>query len=207
MMKQINHNVSIVDDDPAFSGSLKLLLETTGCIVTTYSSGVQFLDSDIRSFHGCILLDVRMPKKNGLTVLSEALSINPNLYIIMMSGHGDIPMAVKALKLGAVDFIEKPFRASVLLSAMEKASSRLKSADRDEQYITRAKSHLAQLTPRELEITQKLVAGQSNKIIAFELGISIRTVETHRARILTKMQIRSLADLVKMHIAATSSGF
>lgn len=204
-MKQINHNVCIVDDDSAFVDSLKLLLETTGCNVTTYSSGVQFLDSDIRAFHGCILLDVRMPGKDGLTVLSESLALNPNLYIVMMSGHGDIPMAVKALGMGAIDFIEKPFRASVLLDAMEKACSHLDSADRDAQYVMHAKSHLAQLTPRELEITEKLVAGLSNKIIAFELGISIRTVETHRSRISAKMQIRSLADLVKMHIAATSS--
>jgi len=203
-MKDQNRNVGIIDDDPAIRDSLELLLETAGYTVTTFCSGIQFLDSDFRRFHGCLLLDVRMPEKNGLTVLSEALAINPNLHVIMMSGHGDIPMAVKALKKGALDFIEKPFRASMILEAMEKACLSLESTDRGQQYRAQAKSDIAQLTPRELEITKKLVEGQPNKIIAFELGISIRTVETHRARILAKMQIRSLADLVKMYIAATS---
>lgn len=202
-MELLKHDVCVVDDDPAIADSLQMLLETAGCNVTAYSSGVQFLQSDIRSFHGCVLLDVRMPEKDGLTVLSEALAINPNLYIVMMSGHGDIPMAVKALKKGAIDFIEKPFQGSVILQAMEKACARLESSDRDHDYTAKAKSCLAQLTPRELEITEKLVAGKPNKIIAFELGISIRTVETHRARILSKMQVRSLAELVKMHLAAT----
>jgi len=202
-MELLNHNVCIVDDDPAIGDSLQMLLETAGCKVTTYSSGVQFLQSDIKGFHGCVLLDVRMPEKDGLTVLSEALEINPNLYIVMMSGHGDIPMAVRALKKGAIDFIEKPFQASIILNAMEKACARLNTADRGEKFTAEAKSRLADLTPRELEITEKLVEGKPNKIVAFELGISIRTVETHRARILSKMQVRSLAELVKMYLAAT----
>jgi len=203
-VKDKNQNICIIDDDPAVRDSLKLLLETAGYTVMTFSSGVQFLDTDFRTFNGCLLLDVRMPEKNGLTVLSEALVINPNLHVVMMSGHGDIPMAVKALKIGALNFIEKPFRASVILEAMEKACLSLESADQDQHYRAQAKSHLAKLTPREWEITEKLVEGQPNKIIAFELGISIRTVETHRARILAKIQTRSLADLVKMYIAATS---
>lgn len=202
-MEMLKHDVCVVDDDPAIADSLEMLLETAGCSVTTFSSGVQFLNSDIRSFHGCVLLDVRMPEKDGLTVLTEALAINPNLYIVMMSGHGDIPMAVKALKKGAVDFIEKPFQGSVILEAMEKACARLTKSEREHDFTLKAKSYLAQLTPRELEITEKLVEGKPNKIIAFELGISIRTVETHRARILSKMQVRSLAELVKMHLAAT----
>ncbi len=202
-MDMLDHDVCVVDDDPAVADSLKMLLETAGCNVMAYSSGVQFLDSNIKDFHGCILLDVRMPEKDGLTVLTEALKVNPNLYIVMMSGHGDIPMAVKALKKGAIDFIEKPFQGSVILEVMEKACARLKTADRKQAFTAQAKSRLAQLTPRELEITEKLVEGKPNKIIAFELGISIRTVETHRARILSKMLVRSLADLVKMHLAAT----
>jgi len=202
-MALFEHDVCVVDDDPAVADSLQMLLETAGCNVTLYSSGVQFLLSDVRNFNGCVLLDVRMPEKDGLTVLSEALEINPNLYIVMMSGHGDIPMAVKALGKGAVDFIEKPFQGSVILEAMEKACAHLKSSDKEHNYATKAKSCLAQLTPREFEITEKLVEGKPNKIIAFELGISIRTVETHRARILSKMQVRSLAELVKLHLAAT----
>ena len=181
-----------------------MLLETTGCKVSTYSSGIQFLESDVRGFNGCVLLDVRMPTKDGLTVLGEALEINPNLYIVMMSGHGDIPMAVKALKKGAIDFIEKPFQASVILEAMERAFERLDKNDLGQVYAAQSKARLAQLTARELEISEKLIEGKPNKIIAFELGISIRTVETHRARILSKMQVRSLAELVKMHLAAIS---
>lgn len=202
-MALIEHNVCVVDDDPAVADSLTMLLETAGCKVSSYSSGVQFLNSDVRSFHGCVLLDVRMPEKDGLTVLNEALEINPTLQIIMMSGHGDIPMAVKALSEGATDFIEKPFQASVILEAMEKACNRLDTKDGDQQFKDRAKSYFALLTPREFEITEKLVEGKPNKIVAFELGISIRTVETHRARILSKMQVRSLAELVKLYLAAT----
>jgi len=120
-----------------------MLLETAGCNVTAFANGVQFLDSDIRNFHGCVLLDVRMPEKDGLTVLSEALEINPNLHIVMMSGHGDIPMAVKALKKGAIDFIEKPFQGSVILEAMERACERLKTADKGQAFTAEAKTRLA----------------------------------------------------------------
>lgn len=201
-MEKMDLNICIVDDDPGVTDSLKMLLETMGCSVTTYANGVQFLESDIMRFEGCILLDVRMPKKDGLSVLSEALEINPNLQIVMMSGHGDIPMAVKALKNGAMDFIEKPFQASIVLELIDKARARLKTNDRDKNFEKISKSRLALLTARELEISGKLVDGKANKIIAFELGISIRTVETHRARILSKMQVRSLADLVKMYLAA-----
>lgn len=203
-MELFDQNVGIVDDDPAVTESLKMLLETMGYKVSTYSNGVQFLETDVRGFEGCILLDVRMPKKDGLTVLVEALDINPSLQIVMMSGHGDIPMAVRALKKGAVDFIEKPFQASVILETIEKACERLHHKGQDQEFTAEAKSRLAQLTARELEIAEKLVEGKPNKIIAFELGISIRTVETHRARILSKMQVRSLAEIVKMYLAATT---
>ena len=201
-MKSIDLNVCVVDDDPAILDSLEMLLETAGSTVSTYPNGLSFLESDIRRFQGCVLLDVRMPEKDGLTVLSEALELNPNLYIIMMSGHGDIPMAVKALKKGAKDFIEKPFRGPVIVDAIDKARQRIVLNDREIRFVEQAKSRIALLTPRELEITEKLTEGKPNKIVAFELGISIRTVETHRAKILSKMQIRSLADLVKMHLAA-----
>jgi len=201
-VEQINHNVYVVDDDPAVADSLQILLETAGCFVTAFSSGVQFLESDLRRFKGCVLLDVRMPEKDGLTVLTEAMEVNPNLYVVMMSGHGDIPMAVRALKMGAVDFIEKPFAGSVILDVIEKACARLELVDAEEQFAENARARIASLTPRELEITEKLVDGKPNKIVAFELGISIRTVETHRARILSKLQVRSLADLVKIHLAS-----
>jgi len=201
-MENMALNICVVDDDPGITDSLKMLLETMGCSVTTFPNGIQFLESDITRFEGCVLLDVRMPIKDGLSVLSEALEINPNLQIVMMSGHGDIPMAVKALKIGAVDFIEKPFQASIILETIKKTRERLKTNQKDKSFETTSKSRLARLTTRELEVSERLVDGKANKIIAFELGISIRTVETHRARILSKMQVRSLADLVKMYLAA-----
>ncbi len=201
-MQPIKHHVCIVDDDPAVSRSLALLLETNGCKVTHYPSGVDFLNSDIRNFRGCVLLDVRMPGKDGITVLKEALQINPNLQVVMISGHGDIPMAIKAIELGAVNFIEKPFRSSSIMQALEKACSQLDKFDAKNKFYETAKLRLSRLTPRELEISEKLIEGKSNKIVAFELGISIRTVETHRGHILSKMQVRSLAELVKLHLAA-----
>lgn len=198
------HYVCIVDDDEAMGDSLRLLLETAGCIVTLYQSGEAFLLSDLRRLSGCVLLDVRMPGKDGLTVLSEALKINPNLVVVMISGHGDIPMAVEALKLGALNFIEKPFQAKVILESVERACALIDCTDKEFSERSKAKSLIAKLTPRELEVTEKLVEGKSNKIVAFEMGVSTRTVETHRARVLSKLQVRSLADIVKLHLAATS---
>jgi len=195
--------IAIVDDDPAVADSLKLLLETTGCIVNVYHNGDVFLESAVEDMTGCVLLDVRMPGKDGLTVLKEARAKNPNLHFVMMSGHGDIPMAVKALKLGAEDFIEKPFQAQQILDTMDKACKKFEAKSKEESYQSDAMMLLSKLTPREQEITEKLAAGKPNKIVAFELGISIRTVETHRGRIMSKLGVRSLADLVKIFLSGT----
>jgi len=145
-----------------------------------------------------------MPKKDGLAVLKEALAINPSLQIIMISGHGDIPMAVKALGNGAKDFIEKPFKASTILGAMQKACESLDVVGKDQEFSNQAKTLYALLTPRELEVSERMAEGKPNKIIAFELGVSIRTVETHRSHILSKLQVRSLAEVVRIHLAATA---
>ena len=197
------HQVCIVDDDLAMGDSLKFLLETAGCLVTLYRSGEDFLMTDVERMSGCVLLDVRMPGKDGLTVLTEALEMNPNLIVVMISGHGDIPMAVKALKLGAMDFIEKPFQAKVILESLERACAHVDKAEKGLDFTAKAKTLMSQLTPREMEVTEKLVEGKPTTIIAFEMGVSIRTVETHRARVLSKLQVRSLAEIVKIHMAAT----
>jgi len=139
-----------------------------------------------------------MPEKDGLTVLKEALEINPALQVIMISGHGDIPMAVRALGYGATDFIEKPFKASTILGALQKACENLDVVGKDQEFSNHAKTLYALLTPREREVAERMAEGKPNKIIAFELGVSIRTVETHRSHILFKLQVRSLAEVVRM---------
>ena len=197
--------VTLVDDDPDFCKSLSGLLKEAGYTVRSFHNGISFLKTDLTKIEGCVLLDVRMPIKDGLTVLSEALEINPRLYVVMMSGHGDIPMAVKALKLGALDFIEKPFPAAVLFSALEKIDEVRSLELLKHQMEIESKERVGQLSPRELEIAEKLTDGKSNKIIAFELSISIRTVEVHRAHVMSKLQARSLADLIKTCLAAKST--
>lgn len=200
------HHIAVVDDDPAIIDSLTLLLEAAGHSVTAFTSGDQFLSNGLSQMEGCVLLDVRMPGKDGIAVLQEALSKNPNLHVVMMSGHGDIPMAVKALKLGAQDFIEKPFQASAIMAMMEKACENFDGQSRDAKFERQSRELVALLTPREKSVAQKLAEGKPNKIVSFELGISIRTVETHRARIMSKLRIRSVADLVRILIAAGESG-
>jgi two-component system response regulator FixJ len=204
-MLKFTHPICIVDDDPAILDSLELMLSTVGCAVTTFSDGANFLKSDLKRFQGCILLDVRMPGDDGLTVLEKALAINPNLQIIMMSGHGDIAMAIKALKTGAQDFIEKPFKADEIMPHLSSACEKLTERDNNDKFTELARSNLALLTPRENDVLDRMVEGKPNKIIAFELGISIRTVETYRARILQKTRVRSLAELVKMHVVASDT--
>lgn len=201
-MTRINHKVCIVDDDPAVRDSLTLMLETIGCATTSYPDGDSFLQSDLKNLKGCVLLDVRMPGKDGMSVLREALNINPNLQFVMISGHGDIAMAVRAVKDGAQDFIEKPFKADVIVPALERACEKLSETSSERKFEAESKENLAQLTKREMDVLERLVEGKPNKIVAFELGISIRTAETHRARILQKTRVRSLAELVKMHVAA-----
>jgi two-component system response regulator FixJ len=202
-MLELNHKICIVDDDPAVLDSLKLMLETVGADISTFGEGSSFLRSELQRYRGCILLDVRLPGDDGLTVLKKALAINPNLQIIMMSGHGDIAMAIAALKSGAQDFIEKPFKADEIMSKLTAACEGLIETEAERKFAEQARSNLALLTPRENDVLDRLVEGKPNKIIAFELGISVRTVETYRARILQKTRVRSLAELVKMHVVAS----
>lgn len=203
-MTDVHRNICIVDDDPAVRDSLTLMLETIGASITTFDEGSSFLKSELQNFTGCILLDVRMPGDDGLTVLQKALAINPDLQIIMMSGHGDIAMAIRALKIGAQDFIEKPFKAAEMISKMTRACERLAEKEAVQKLVEQARSNLALLTAREIDVLERLVEGKPNKIIAFELGISVRTVETYRARIVQKTRVGSLAELVKMHVIANT---
>ncbi|MGI9499780.1 MAG: response regulator FixJ [Geminicoccaceae bacterium] len=193
--------VYIVDDDDAVRDSLEALLVAEGFDVQGFGSAEAFLADGDPSAAGCCLMDVRMPGKDGLTLLRELGGDAAVLPVIVMTGHGDVPMAVKAMKLGAVDFIEKPFNTTVMLTTIESALQ-WTSTTRPPKVDPALAQHLERLTPREHEVLEHLVAGRSNKEIGRELGISPRTVEIHRARLMEKMDAESLAQLVRMAIDA-----
>ena len=192
--------VIIVDDDEAFRDSLKVLLESAELSVTVYDSGRNFLNAFERDGVACLLLDIKLPDMNGLELQQELISQGIDLPVIVMTGYGDVSLAVKAMKAGAVDFIEKPIdRASLMESvndALDIARQPRKSPVGNKDLLAR----LELLTPREKEVLEQLVIGRPNKVIAYELGISRRTVETHRARVMEKMEARGLSQLVRMAI-------
>jgi two-component system, LuxR family, response regulator FixJ len=198
--------VHVIDDDEAVRHSLEFLLDCAGIPVRTYESGLAFLKvvGDLRS--GCILTDVRMPDLDGLALQQKLLQMGIRLPIIVMTGHGDVPIAVQALKAGASDFIEKPFEDEVLVAAVRSAlDASLRSQEREKEAEEIA-ARLATLTPRERQVLDRLVAGQPNKTIAFDLGASPRTVEVHRARVMEKMGARSFSELVRMAVSVGAGG-
>jgi len=190
--------VFVVDDDAAVRQSLALLMRSVALPVETYASAQAFLDSCDGNRPGCVVLDIRMPGMSGLELQEEMQRRDLGLPIIFITGHGDVVMAVRAMKGGAVDFIEKPFSDQQLLDRINQALER----DRVERGSRRERAETAQrlvlLTPREREVMQRIVAGQANKVIAIELGLSERTVEIHRAKVMSKTGARSLAELVGM---------
>lgn len=194
--------IHVVDDDEALRDSLAWLLESSGYQVKTYASGETFLESAaLARAGGILLLDVRMPGMSGLELFETVHAQGGDLPVIFMTGHGDVPMAVSALKKGAADFIEKPFNNERLLELiahhLENARRVQEKRDQDAQTTQR----LASLTAREHEVLALIVAGKLNKQIADILAISIKTVEVHRSRVMEKMQVRSLAELVKAVVA------
>ncbi len=192
--------IFIVDDDEAFRTSLAVLLMSAGYSAESYPSGPAFLDACREVEGACVLLDVRMPVMSGLEVQGTLKARRPDLPIIMITGHGDVPMAVRALKSGAVDFIEKPFRDDDLLESIQRAVTMSRSGAPGVNADIR--SRVDRLSPREREVLDLLVIGRPNKIIAYELGISPRTTEIHRARVMEKMGADSLSHLVRMALAA-----
>lgn len=195
-----NPVVHIVDDDEAVRHSLAFMLGSAGLSVRLYESARAFLDLLDPSAHGCLVTDVRMPDMTGIELLAEIKAKAPYLPAIVITGHGDIPLAVEAMKAGAVDFIEKPFEDEVLLKAVEAALKKI-DGDGDAQ-IQEVFSRLASLSERERQVLEGLVAGQANKVIAAARGISPRTVEVYRANVMTKMQAKSLSELVRMAVLA-----
>jgi len=195
-------SVFVVDDDQAMRNSLKWLIESVGMKVETFASADEFIRNYYPGRAGCLLLDVRMPGMSGLELQEQFLAHQIKIPIIIITGHGDVPMAVRAMKSGAVDFIEKPFNDELLLESIRNAlnyDQQLRTVQSERAEIA---ARLAQLTPREHEVMEMVTDGRANKEIAHALGVSAKTVEAHRARVMEKMEARSLAELVKMAVTA-----
>jgi two-component system, LuxR family, response regulator FixJ len=193
--------VYVVDDDDAVRGSLEALLLAKGYAVKTFGSAEEFLAAYTAGTPGCALFDLRMPGMDGLALLEQLRGKGATLPVVMVTGHGDVPLAVRAMKAGASDFVEKPYTSEIILDVVVRAlnSSKTGFADIDTAAVS---SRAAALTPRERDVLEQLVIGHPNKIIAFELKISPRTVEIHRANLMKKMHADSLSHLVRMALAA-----
>jgi two-component system response regulator FixJ len=190
--------VHIVDDDAAVRDSLRLLLYSVGIETATYASAADFLERCDCDRPGCLIVDVRMPGMSGLDLQKELARRRIPLPVIIITAHGDTPMAVGALKSGACDFIEKPYDDQHLIDSVRQAIDRGTRLWRDHQRVAKARADYQNLTAREREVMTLVVAGESSKVIAGHLGISPRTVEIHRARVMEKLHARGLADLVRM---------
>ena len=194
--------VHLVDDDEAIRRSVGFMLKTSGFQVRAYESGIEFLKSASSLEPGCVLLDIRMPGMDGLEVLAALRAKGVSLPVIIMTGHGDVSLAVQAMKAGALDFIEKPFEKAILVSAIDHGVERLKRSAADVDGADEAAVKLKALTPREREVLDGLAKGLPNKTIAYDLGISPRTVEIHRANLMTKLGVRSLSEALRIAFAA-----
>jgi len=194
--------VHLIDDDAGVRQSLAFLLTTAGLAVRVYASAMAFLEALDSLQPGCIISDVRMPGIDGLALQSRLKQLGVNLPMIIMTGHADVPLAVQVMKAGAIDFIEKPFDDELLLGAIRIALDHYGKTGLREIEAAQIKTRLATLSSREREILDGLVAGLPNKTIAYDLGISPRTVEVHRANVMIKMNATSLSELVRMALTA-----
>jgi two-component system response regulator FixJ len=190
--------VHIVDDDEAVRQSLAFLLSTAGTPVRVYESATSFLEALPKLQRGCLITDVRMPDMTGIELLQRLKSKSIDLPVIVITGHGDIPLAVEAMKSGAIDFIEKPFAEESILKAVRAAEERAKTKGRRSENEVAVTARLASLSERERQVLEGLIAGNPNKTIAYDLGISPRTVEVYRANVMSKMQAKSLSELIRM---------
>jgi two-component system response regulator FixJ len=194
--------VHVIDDDEAMRDSLAFLLDTSGLTARTYESAVSFLDQLDAAEAGVIVTDVRMPEMNGLELVRRLKARDVALPIIMITGHGDVPLAVEAMKAGVVDFLEKPFDEESLLGAIRSALADRSKTDEDHADRERVRQVLESLSPREHEVLDGVIAGKLNKVIAHELSISPRTVEVYRANVMSKTGARGLSELVRMVLLA-----
>ncbi|QNN64647.1 response regulator transcription factor [Sphingomonas rhizophila] len=194
--------IHLVDDDEAIRRSAGFMLKTSGYKVSSYPSGVKLLEGSKDLEPGCILLDVRMPDMDGLQVQQALQDRGIGFPVIVMTGHGDVNVAVQAMKAGAVDFIEKPFEKATLLTAIEEGFSRLEQTGKGRARAEEARVRLQALTPRERDVLEGLVRGHPNKTIAYDLDISPRTVEIHRANLMSKLGVASLSEALRIAFAA-----
>jgi two-component system response regulator FixJ len=198
--------IHIVDDEEAIRRSTSFMLKTSGYSVATYDSGTVFLRDVKHLDPGCVLLDVRMPEMDGLEVQQALLDRGVNLPVIILTGHGDISIAVRAMKMGAVEFLEKPFEKTLLLDAIAAAFERLDDSEKSAARAAQAHVLISGLTGREQEVLKGLTDGLPNKTIAYDLGISPRTVEVHRASLMSKLGVRSLSEALRIAFAAGLGG-
>lgn len=188
--------VHLIDDDEDVRRAVSFLLSTAGLAVRVYETATAFLDQDIAHLTGCVISDVRMPGMDGLELLKHLSARGGGLPVIIMTGHADVSMAVQAMKSGALDFIEKPFSDETLLAAVRSAFDRQRNQPRGD--TSHIQARLDSLTPRERQVLDGLLAGHANKTMAYDLGLSPRTVEVHRANVMTKMGASSLSELVRL---------
>ena len=194
--------IYIVDDDPAIRRSLERLMDAVGFQVASYATPKAFLDVAGSLLGGCVLLDLRMPEMDGFEVHAHLRSINPDLPVIVVTAQGDVQTAVRAMKAGAVDFIEKPYGDDALIAAIESALKTSAARGRTDD-IAMAAELINTLRPRERQVLEALVAGQQNTVIAFNLGISVRTVEVHRSRMMDRLGVHQFAEAVRLLVLAS----
>jgi two-component system response regulator FixJ len=198
----MSRNVYVIDDDDAMRDSLNFLLDSSGFVVTLFETAQQFLDALPQLAFGCVISDVRMPGIDGIELLKRLKTLHSGLPIVVMTGHGDVPLAVEAMKLGAIDFLEKPFEDERLIAVIETALRLAEPAAKSDTVAQDIAARIATLSPRERQVMEGLVAGLSNKLIAREYDISPRTIEVYRANVMTKMQAGSLSELVRFAMRA-----
>ena len=190
--------VYVIDDDAAMRDSLNFLLEAAGFEVTMFDTATKFLNVLPRLDFGCVVSDVRMPGIDGIELLKRMKALTSRFPIVIITGHGDVPLAVEAMKLGAIDFLEKPFEDDRLIAMIDAAIRQGDSAARDQAVTRDLAARIASLSPRERQVMDGLIAGLSNKLIARDYDISPRTIEVYRANVMTKMQANSLSELVRL---------
>jgi two-component system response regulator FixJ len=200
-----NYVVHVVDDEEPVRKSLAFLLTMTGFTVRVHDSATSFLRIAPTAGKACLITDLRMPDMNGVELLERLKDAGASIPAVVITGHGDVPMAVAAMKAGAVDFIEKPFESEALVEAIKRAASQLEERPAPVEDTATLRARLDGLSERERQVMSAVVAGLPNKTIAYDLGISPRTVEVHRANIMSKMQARNLPELVRMSLAMGSS--
>ena len=195
-MKEDVAVIYLVDDDEAVRDALGMLFKSIGLKYEAYSSALDFLQRYEPNRHSCLVADIRMPGLSGLELQQRLNELRAEIPIIFITGHGDVPMAVTAMKSGAADFIQKPFRDEDLIDRIQKALGRDRERRKGRAEEQEIRGRIALLTPRENEVMQRVARGQANKVIAMDLGVSQRTVELHRARVMRKLRMRSVAELV-----------